>query len=328
MYGKQVKNQLRRLNFNLIVYNEIKNGNSPKDICFKYSISQPRLNYYLRRLKENNLIEKIGYGTWKIKKNYSEKEVKNQPKILDVNPKNIRGHGFMFKLKIPKIYRWNKRTLYFEKNNIKYKNIHSSGHSLEILGKKVHLFSSSIIIYDKYSYIAELAQDAKSLAIYEFKKIIIRLESMLKVSFKINKQYKFKVLKEHYGLIKNCLARQYNNEGKKLNVYNSDGLWLIIDNSFNLHELEVQKNRSKNDSQSVIDTDGIKEYFNSHQRTGFKYTPEFLAELVYGVLKNQQYYSENMVSHVEAIKELAKGVKELREVIKNDNRRNNMRDNK
>jgi len=328
MYAKEVKKQPRTKNFNLTVYNEIKKGNSPIDICFKYSISQQALSYYLRRLKEQNLIKKIGYGTWQILNNFEKKEVKKQPKILTHNPKNIRGHGFMFKLKIPKIFRWNQREKYFIKKGIKYKNIHSNGHSLEILGKKVHLFNNSIIIYDKYSYIAELAQDSKSLAIYEFKKIIKRLETMLQISLRLNKQYKFKVLKEHYALIKNCMARQYNNEGKKLNVYNSDGLWLIIDNSFNLHELEVQKNRAKNDSQCVIDTEGVKEYFNSHQRTGFKITPEFMMEAIYKITKNQEIFDANMQSHLQVLKDLGNAVNELRREIKNDYNRSNLHRNK
>lgn len=313
---KEVKQSTLSKNFYLIVYNYLKSGKTIQDVLFDYSISKQKLQYYINRLKERKVIKKVGYGTWEIIKQLDIKEVKKEVKQSThdgmrqpyVFRKEVRGHGFMFRLQIPKLYNWNKRSTYMNKHNIKYSNIHSNGHKLIILGKTVHLFTNSIIIYDKYSYISNLAKESKSKAIYEFTRIIKRIETMFKVNLKINKGYKFKVLKEHYGLIKNALARQYNENGEKLHVYNSDGLWLVIDNSFNLDELETQKNRNPEPDHAINDNEVIQEFFNDlRQHKGF--TPTF-------VLNAFGMYAQNIISHVSAIKELGKGVKDLTKVVK------------
>ena len=119
-------------------------------------------------------------------------------------------------------------------------------------------------------------------------------------------------------MIKNCLAKQFDNEGKKLHVYNANGLWMLIDNSFNLHETETVKV-----NEAVSDNEGIQAYFNSHKNTNFKITPEFVLEVMNGIQQNQLIFDKNMKSHIMAIQKLGVGadnlskkVDELSKVIK------------
>ncbi len=62
--SKEVKSK----NLYLIVFNLIKEGNRPSDICLILKISKQRLQYYINHLKNNGYIRKIGYGTWEVKK--------------------------------------------------------------------------------------------------------------------------------------------------------------------------------------------------------------------------------------------------------------------
>ena len=299
--------RLEKVYFSIIKL--LSDGKSPTDICFEFNWSKQRLNRYLRRLKEENIIEKIGYGVWKV-------NAKRSKQIEVGRSRNeVRGHGFMFKLFLPKIHKWKDRITYLEKHNIKYE-FKNSGQLIYINDRKVHLFNDSIIIYDKESYISSLASESKQKAIYHFLSMIKRLENLFKINLKINKNYRFNVCREHYGLIDNLLAKDYNSKHKKLIVKDEWGIYLIIDNSFNLHELETHKNRNPKESQAVDDSEGVQDFFNSLKRTNYKATPEFLLDLIMGVTSNQVVFDKNMKSHIKAVQDLGKGVNELRELIK------------
>lgn len=217
----------------------------------------------------------------------------------------------MFKLSIPKISNWKARTKYLFEQNKPYKSL-KYGQRIYINDKKVHLYDRSIIIYDKASYISNQAKKTKSYAINDFLKTIHKLETFFKVTFKQNKGYKFKVCREHYALIKNALARQYSQDNKRLYVFCSKGLWFIIDNSYNLHEAETVLL-----NEAVPDNEGIQNYFNEHKETDFKVTPKFILEGFNKLIEDREYYAENLKSHVAAIQELQKSVKELTKVVKN-----------
>jgi len=65
---EQVKKRSKKIELYLTIVDEIKNNNSPIDICSKYSISKQKLQYYLNDLKKEGIIKKIGYGTWEVQK--------------------------------------------------------------------------------------------------------------------------------------------------------------------------------------------------------------------------------------------------------------------
>lgn len=65
---KEVKKRSKKKNFYLTVFNLIKEGKSPSNICKILNISKQRLQYYIGKLKDRGNISKIGYGTWEVKK--------------------------------------------------------------------------------------------------------------------------------------------------------------------------------------------------------------------------------------------------------------------
>lgn len=330
---KKTPQKIRRNYFYLTVFNLIKVGCNPSSISKKLNVSKQKLNYYLLTLKRNEFIIKKGYGTWEILKDFDEKEVKKTSQVAP-NPTETfftsfkedmsRGHGFMYHLKIPKIYKWNQRQVFLDKKNIKYKPLNNlgGGQKLIIEGRKVHLKNNSILLYERSSYLTELAGESKTKAIYEFKKVIQKLERLLDVNLQIKKKYVFRVCREHYGIIKNIIAKQFDKEGKKLQCYSADGLWFLIDNSFNLHEAEIIKDRHKDENKAVERAEGFQTWMKSQKDTNFKVTPELILDffnknnqLVEHVTQNQQVFDANMKSHIKVIQEMAKSFNKFNRLL-------------
>ena len=101
-------------NFYFTIYSLIKEGKSPAQICSILNCSKQNLNYYIRHLKANGYIEKLGYGVWKTSKNYDFNT------LTQTSKKNIRSHAFIFSILLPKISNWNKRAIFLKKNKIAF----------------------------------------------------------------------------------------------------------------------------------------------------------------------------------------------------------------
>lgn len=317
----EVKKTHQGPDFYLTIINKLKQGLYPAKICKELNISKQSLNYYISTLKQQGIIIKKGYGLWEVDAQKEVKEVKKTHRVgitsknsfNQFKPDKIRGHGFMFKLKIPKgLNNWNKREEILIKKGIKFTPIKRLGSIQSILFKerKIWLTNHSIIIYEPSSYLADTAEESKSHAVSDLIGLITSLEHLLGASFRIKGQYLFKVSRHHYSMIKNSLARQYDREGKKLNVYNESGLWFLIDNSFNLHEAETV-----NPKTSDADMDKhVLPFFNGLKEVeGF--TPQFVLESLGRLTSNFEYHSENMRSHVKAVQDLGSGVTKFNEKL-------------
>jgi|TARA_Y100000310_G_scaffold3308_1_gene4227 hypothetical protein len=317
---KEVKETTRSKNFYFTIFDLLKKGLRPSQICKDLDISKQKLNYYISSLKHSGFIEKIGYGIWKIIKDLEVKEVKKTtrvaPKQLELlTSDRVRGHAFQFVLKLPKNLRnWNKREQIFNKTNFSYDPLIlgglNRGQKIVFKGRKIWLTDKSIIIYEKASYISNTAQEAKDYAISDLLNLVKTLERKLQANFTYEGKYKFKVSRQHYALIKNALAKQYDREGKKLEIYNSSGLWFLIDNSFNLHEAETL-----NPKTAVKDNEKVQNFFNG-LKDQENYTPAFVVNSIAKVTANQELYTRNISSHIKAIQDLGMGVLELTKLIK------------
>ena len=124
------------------------------------------------------------------------------------------------------------------------------------------------------------------------------------------------------------MAKQYNKEGKKLMIENLHGVWLGIDNSFNVDEIEVFKNRHPEQEKAVINSEGLKSYFNSHERTDFKVTPEFVLNTMNGIQQNQLIFDKNMKSHLAVLNRIGTAIERFdRTVSKSEKTRISKTDN-
>lgn len=342
---KRSTNNTRTENLNLSIITLLKSGLRPSKICSKLSITKSALQYHLNILKDQGVIYKVGYGVWEVindpekakkrstKTPYVAKEhvvKKVQEDQHQIKEDSVRAHAFTFTLKVPPDLRnWTneKRVEYLDKKEIPYKSlgIIGGGQRLMIEGRKTWLTNKSVVIYDTGSYFAERAIEAKSDAVQSFLSIVKKLERLLHVELTTGSDYKFKVSRQHYALMKNSLAKQYNSEGKILEVRSEsdNSLWFLIDNSFNLYEAETV-----HPDTAMPDNQKMQNFFNGVKNTGI--TPEFILEAMSGIQGNQAVFAENTESHIEAIRDLSKGTnefseaaKELLKLLKDVSRRNN-----
>lgn len=243
-------------NFYFTVLDLIKSGFNLQQIAIRFGMSKQNLNYHIKPLRELNIIEERAKGIWKIntKELGKFKDIKDMKlvkktvlptKHIDLLPNSIRGHANQFTLLIGEIDNWNKRHEYLQKKNIKfdYYKPHKRV-SFTFNNFQIRLYPKSITIWfpKNLSYIHEnnaLVVFEKTR--YDFFMLIKRLEGLFNRSFTIKGKYWFRVSMAHYSLIKNALAKKFEEEGKKLYVKIHRGKeYFIVDNSFKWHEFEVQ----------------------------------------------------------------------------------------
>jgi hypothetical protein len=274
--------------------------------------------YHFNKLKQAGFICKRGYGTWEVtdKNDQSRHVGKTRPpvfmqsKLTFFRQDAVRGHAFLFTLKVPGGLRnWTneKREQFLEKHKIDYVRLKISGSGQRIIyrNRKVWLLDKSVVIYDTASYFAEKAIDSKSTAIYNFFSIVKGLERLLHVEFAMDSNYKFKVSRQHYALVKNALAKQYTEEGKKLEIRTGKGLWFVIDNSFSLNEAETVHPQT-----AMTDNRKVQDWFNGLKEQPI--TPQFVLEVMNGIQQNQLMFAKNTESHIKAVQELAEAVRTFR----------------
>ena len=322
MASKEVQNQLGSSNLNLFIYNQLKVGLRPSKICKQFELKKTTIQYHLSMLKQAGLIEKVGYGVWEILKEFDEKEVQKTTKVTsrqlrgDLNlfkQDKVRGHAFQFKINLPELRNWRNREKLFLKKDIKFEPLLiggiNRGQKLEFKGRKIWLTNKSIVIYEKSSYLADTSKEAQDTAIQDLLSLMKSLEKYLQANFKTGRYYKFKVSRQHYSLVKNALAQQYDKEGNKLQVFNEDGLWFLIDNSYNLHEAETVHPKT-----SVDDNKKVQDYFNGVKKLE-DYTPQFVVNSMQGIQNNQLVFAENMKSHIKAIQDVGNATQMLKEEV-------------
>ncbi len=87
--------EVKKRDLYLTVFNLIKKGESPMNISKILNISKQNLQYYINYLKNNGYINKIGYGTWEVKK-----EVKTSSLGLRVEKPTTNLHALQITIPI------------------------------------------------------------------------------------------------------------------------------------------------------------------------------------------------------------------------------------
>lgn len=294
-----------------IILSLIRQGRTPSQISKKYNIPKSSLAYHVGILKAKGCIKKKGYGVWEYVKPL--KKFENGP--IDTKKgqigtsKEIRGHAFIWKILLPETIDWK---ILLDKAKINYQII-GKGKVFRIIfeHRKIWLTKKGIIIYEGMDFLGKSSFEVKGTAVYEMDQVIKKLFKKLGLS---DPRYKFTTSREHYGLIKNELARQYNEKKEKMAIISEDGtIWLWIDDSLSLGELETN---------NPLISRQVQEFWNDQKKTGFKVTPTFImngmAKTNEAILRNTEhleFHAENMRSHVGAVRDLRVGVNTLSEKI-------------
>lgn len=192
-------------------------------------------------------------AVYKIIKKLKKKGAYNDVKKIGTNI------GGTFTLNVPKS---NKIRLHGQEFNIKilykdqrYKNTLSKSNIQIIDGNTIKLYNNSIEIYSGKSFYADSVHKATYKSFEYWTRIFNIIENDLKIIILKSRVDNINLVNSHYSEINNEIARDYEYRGDKLRVYAKDDgkLCCLIDNSFNLHELEwVHPKTSKPDAERAV----------------------------------------------------------------------------
>ena len=307
------KKKVRGKTLYFTVLGRLEKNTNLTEIQKELNISKQHLYYYLRRLRNDGLIANISRGYWEVNKGVEHPTKRS---------KNIRGHAFIWTIKLDRKYNWIQK---LKKFNIKYKLIRNSFPRIFIKNRKVWLGKKTITIYESHSFYGENAIQSRKYAVISLLEILDVLERKIHASIK---RLHFKPVREHYGMIKNDLAQQCNRQGDKIYVRDDlDGEWMWVDDSVGMHgELETGgKGITKDRAELNLE---VQKWYNDHKKHNFKVTPSFLLENINNlsnvVSNNQQMISglpvvlndlkTQISSHLRLIKEYRKENKVWRNI--------------
>jgi len=301
---KKSRKRVEVKNFYFTIINLLKDGKSPSEISEELKISKQKIYYYTRTLRQLGFIEKSSYGKWEVKRS----KRKDLEHALNWKDKKIRGHAFIWKVKLERKYDWK---LLLEKNKIHYSLVRGYTPRIILKDKKIWLGKETITIYETRSFYGKNALESRKYAVFGLIDILKELQRKMGIRCK----YFFKPVREHYGMIKNELARQINDAGEKLIVRDDlDGEWLWVDDSTGMMgELETggkgfTKDRVKLNMEA-------QNWYNDHKKLNFEVTPSFVLKAMNGIQQNQLIFDNNMKSHLEILEKLGKAVDKLTKEI-------------
>lgn len=321
----------RGKNFYWSIVEGIKYNKLLTSISKELNITKQSLNYYLPRLYESGFITKDEEKRWIYLRDYDEKRVKKSTRVGSnhlesvKNKKEVRGHAIQIKLLLPKDYRnWEKRRKIFNYIGLSWKphfiGEMERGEISEMEGIKIHFYNKTIVFnLDEKDFKEDTARISQQQAIITFLRIVKKLERTFYNSpLSHYGKYKFKITRQHYSLIKNALASQYISEKKKLYVYTGKGLWLLIDNSFNLEELETVHPET-----AVEDNEKVQTHFNIIKNTPIEVIKEMSPENLRDQFLNirevfpvMEEYNRNLKLHIQVQEEQLKTQKETQQTLK------------
>jgi len=312
------KTESQNLNLKLCIVEYVRQHNKLPD--WK---SPSALDYYLKPLKIAGVLNRKGYGLWVIdwdkwtsyylKQLQKTRDRKVQKNTKGYNP--IRGHGYQFKIKVPKINDWKRRKEILVKSKKAYTPLKGNAYRIIILGCKIWLVEDGLVVYFPRgrSYYGQTANESQAKALYDLRRVLLRLENVLRIRLRSKHGYMFTVDKQHYAEIENDLAKQCNNDKEKIKITGDDGqVWLVMDYSLSSDELEVtHAKRSLGDMQNVL-SPFMNDLRNHKARTGETLVVTDLWKAIASLIEDRQHFADNLNSHVKAVQELAKGVNDLR----------------
>ena len=265
--------------------------------------------------------------------------------VDDVNETtgDIRSHAFTFKVTVDNPKNWSIRQKILESEGFKVlpKGGVARTDMIFFHGFKIWLSKNKITVYfpDYKHYWVDSARTGENYAINDLITLLHELELTLSSDFRINKEYRFKVSRQHHALVQNDLAKMYNRKHQKLEVFNNRGeLWLIIDNS-DVHNIRMNDLETVHKKDAPKDMDGVvkpffeqlhktklmpedilnmlKEIALNQARQSEEYNKRFTEQnnMINDVTLNQKVFAENQVSHVASVQKLGVGSEAIAQAI-------------
>jgi len=200
-----------------------------KQIALRRQTSERATQLTIQSLKKKGYLDQKNMGVKK--------------KLCGINflQNSIRFHSLEFNVK-----------LLFKDN--RYKAIKEKTNFLDIDGNTIRLFKDALEVYINKSFYADSVETARKEGFEYSYHLFSKIEQQLKVIFVRSKVQNIKLVKQHFSEVNNELAKDLNVKKEKLALKGADGkTWLLVDNSFNLNELEtIHPELAEKDMKEVI----------------------------------------------------------------------------
>jgi len=272
-------NSSKRKNKQAILLEYLSNYKSYKDISKALNIGKSAISRAFKRYINKGWINQdralTDDGLHLIKDTHSSIKYVN-----NIKPDEVRGHAFVFVLQKPsKIKKWNQFQTFLELKNIKFKKISPTidGERIIINSKKIWRTRRGFVFYmgKNQSYRGSDAYESFNKVLLDVFDIIHQLEKIMGVSLRGTNGYQLRCSRSHFSLMKNALAMEYNKKKKKFYVYDTKGMWFVIDDSFHLGEAEFPRAETNQEETTIM-----QDHFNF-----LKANPDILEENYKRIIK-------------------------------------------
>lgn len=158
----------------------------------------------------------------------------------------LRLHGQQFSINI--LYKDHRYMKFLDKCNSRIIN-----------NQHIMFYKDKIVVYGTESFFGEDVHKCMSQSMKYWNKFIRILENDYQLILLKPRSNNIKFFNQHWAEVGNELANEYNDNCEKLRVYGADDgkLWLLVDNSFNMHELEAT-----HPIKSPVDITKVRNVFN------------------------------------------------------------------
>lgn len=269
-------------------------GMTKKYIREKLKLSKSNFSNYLSKLELSGNIKRIGKYQVKVLSS-SLIHPKVTRNLLDKRL-NKRGHAHNFNILFQKEQDfWNNPLIKSAIAQNKAQALKFG--SLRLTYKKYTIWinKATLTIYSSNSYFSDDALSSKFIALQDLDNFI----GYFKDKYQIKGNYGIEIFREHYGLIFNKFAEWLLSKGKKMEIKdkgNKSIIWVddSKDDDIGLKEFE---------GISPLDVNNADKLFESHERTNWKVTPEFILN-AFATSQNQlTQFSKQIESHLALIKQ-------------------------
>lgn len=213
--------------------------------------SKQSLNYYVRQLKEQDLIYSPSYSIWKTR---SKKEVKKNIVSTTCHDKILRMHSIQLVCRLPSFEYWRKLKIYLDKKSILNELTRNNAIKIEHEEVIYHIYSHSIVFYfpSGWNILANDPEIADNKAKARGRKCLDKLRKYLGIDFRVKGDYLLDVTRSKTAWVNNEIAKTAHKQGDKIYCKYKGKYWLIADDSFNLNELEFLDQKEKNRDIKVV----------------------------------------------------------------------------
>lgn len=295
---------------------------SVKAVCDAKGCSYQAFNYHLNKLKRLEIVEKRGYGVWAVnRENFylldETKDVvarKNKKELKKIAPSRwggavssifssdkVGGHAYIWVVKTPD-FDWVRVS-----DRLKLRRdckVIPQGLSFLVRGWRVWLCRRSIVLYAPKGERWVSGDEFLSYRSAFLDAVRVLREFELFLPFRLRDsagRFVLKPRREHNAHLDEVVSRGVSCDGRdSFAVWDSQGVWLRVDSSLGVPELESEAGGSVERVESVRDASRlVREDFNTLKDEGV--TRRFLLEQDARIQEKLEFYADHIKSHAEVM---------------------------